>query len=65
MAEIQARSQPLFSSAKLKMAIAALKAIWVSSDDKTGESEVGGNSRINALLTRLLLCNNQYNLDEK
>ena len=59
MAEIQARSQPLFSSAKLKMAIAALKAIWVSSGDKTGESEVGANSRINALLTRLLLCNNQ------
>ena len=32
---------PLFSSAKLKMAIAAVKVIWVSSDDKTDESEVG------------------------
>ena len=37
------------------MAIAAVKVIWVSSDDKTGESEVGANSCINALLTRFLL----------
>ena len=44
---------PLFSSAKLKMAIAAAKVIWVSSDDKTGESEVGANS--NSLLTCLVL----------
>ena len=46
---------PLFSSASLKMAIAAVKVIWISSDDKTGESEVVTNSNINALLTRLLL----------
>ena len=48
---------PLYisSSAKLKMAIAAVKVIWVSSDDKTGESEVGANSFINASLTGLLL----------
>ena len=32
---------PLCFSAKLKMAIAAVKMIWVPSDDKTGESEVG------------------------
>ena len=44
---------PLFSSAKLKMAIAAVKGILVSSDDKTVESEVGANS--NALLMCLLL----------
>ena len=31
---------PLFSSAKLKMVIAAVKVIWVPSDDKTGQSEV-------------------------
>ena len=31
---------PLCFSAKLKMAIAAVKMIWVHSDDKTGESEV-------------------------
>ena len=42
---------PLFSSAKLKMAIAAVKVIWLSSDDKTGESKVDANS--NALLTCL------------
>ena len=30
---------PLCFSAKLKMAIAAVKMIWVHSDDKTGESE--------------------------
>ena len=59
MAEIQARFGRIISSAKLKMALAALEANWVSSDDKTGEREVGANSRINALLTRLLLCNNQ------
>ena len=40
---------PLFSSAKLKTAILAVKVIWVSSDDLTGESEVGANS--NGLLT--------------
>ena len=45
---------PLFSSAKLKMAVEVVKVIWVSSDDKTGESEVGANSNINALLTCLL-----------
>ena len=44
---------PLFSSAKLKMVIVAAKVIWVSSDDKTGESEVGANS--NSLLTCLVL----------
>ena len=55
MAEIQARFSPIISSAKLKMAIAAVKVIWISSDDKTGESEVVTNSNINALLTRLLL----------
>ena len=44
---------PLFSSAKLKMAIAAVKGILVSSDGKTVESEVGANS--NALLPCLLL----------
>ena len=43
-----------FPSAKLKMAVAAVKVIWVPSDDKTGESEVGANSNINALLTCLL-----------
>ena len=59
MAEIQARFSPIISFAKLKMAVADVKVIWLSYDDKTGESEVGGNSRINALLTRLLLCNNQ------
>ena len=32
---------PLFSSATLKMAIAAVKVIWISSDGKTGESKVG------------------------
>ena len=36
------------------MAVAAVKGIRVSSDDKTGESEVGANSNINALLTCLL-----------
>ena len=46
---------PQFSSAKLKMAIAVFKVIWVSPDDKTGESEVGASSNINALLTCLLL----------
>ena len=35
------------------MAIAAVKVNWVSSDDKTGESEVGAHS--NALLMCLLL----------
>ena len=44
-----------FSSAKLKMAVAVVKVIWVSPDDKTGESEVGASSNINALLTCLLL----------
>ena len=43
-----------FPSAKLKMAVAAVKVIWAPSDDKTGESEVGANSNINALLTCLL-----------
>ena len=43
-----------FPSAKLKMAVAAVKVIWVPSDDKTAESEVGANSNINALLTCLL-----------
>ena len=43
------RHSPLFSSGKLKIAIAAVKVIWVSSDEKTGESEVSVNS--NGLLT--------------
>ena len=41
---------PLFSSAKLKMAIAAVKVILVSSDDKTVESEVGANSNANVFV---------------
>ena len=55
MAEIQARFSPIISFAKLKMAVADVKVIWLSSDDKTGESEVGANSNINSLLTCLLL----------
>ena len=43
------RHSPLFSTAKLKIAIATVKEIWVSSGGKTGESEVGANS--NGLLT--------------
>ena len=37
MAEIQVivDYSALFSSAKLKMAVAAVKVIWVSSDDKS------------------------------
>ena len=53
MAEIRLKFKldhsPLFSSAKLKIAIAAVTVIWVSSDDLTGESEVCANS--NGLLT--------------
>ena len=55
MAEIQARFSPIISFAKLKMAVADVKVIWLSYDDKTGESEVGANSNINSLLTCLLL----------
>ena len=56
MAEIRLDHSPLFSSAKLKMAIAAVKVIWVSSDDKTGEGEAGANS--NALLTCVFVALN-------
>ena len=38
------------------MAIAAVKVIWVSSDDKTGKSEAGANS--NALLTCVFVALN-------
>ena len=44
---------PLFSSAKLKIAIVAVKVIWVSSDD---ESRVGANS--NGLLTCVFVALN-------
>ena len=46
MAEIQARFSAIISFAKLKMAVAGVKVIWLSSDDKTGESEVGANSNM-------------------
>ena len=44
------------------MAVAAVKVIWVSSDDKTGESEAGANS--NALLTCVLVALNFVTLLE-
>ena len=42
-----------FSSAKLKMAVAVVKVIWVSPDDKPGESEVGASSNIKQLLDKV------------
>ena len=53
---------PLFSSAKLKMPIVAVKVIWVSSDHKTGESEAGANS--NALVTCVFVALNFVTLLE-
>ena len=44
------------------MAIAAVKVIWVSSDDKTGEGEAGANS--NALLTCVFVALNFVTLLE-
>ena len=44
------------------MAIAAVKVIWVSSDDKNGESEAGANS--NALLTCVFVALNFVTLLE-
>ena len=44
------------------MAIAAVKVIWVSSDDTTGENEAGANS--NALLTCVFVALNFVTLLE-
>ena len=44
------------------MAIAAVKVIWVSSDDKTGKSEAGANS--NALLACVFVALNFVSLLE-
>ena len=55
MAEIQARLQPpIFLHQVEDGGRLCVKVIWVSSDGKTGENEVGANLNINASLTCLL-----------
>ena len=56
MAEIQARLQPPIFFRQVEDGGRRCQSdLGISSDDKTGESEVGANSNINALLTCLLL----------
>ena len=50
MAEIQARLQPPIFFRQVKDGGRRVKVIWVSPDDKPGESEVGASSNIKQLL---------------
>ena len=50
MAEIEARLQPPMFFRQVKDDGRRVKVIWVSPDDKPGESEVGASSNIKQLL---------------
>ena len=50
MAEIQARLQPPIFFRQVEDGGRRVKVIWVSPDDKPGESEVGASSNIKQLL---------------
>ena len=53
IAEIQARLQPPIFFRQVEDGGRRVKVIWVSPDDKPGESEVGASSNIKQLLDKV------------